>query len=157
VLTQANVPGSIRRYHAGIVSRIKILSHLDIAEKRLPAGRPHQAEDLRARDRRRVSIIPMIHWRGGRAAYSRSAATRCSGTEHLGMAPRDQKHFEEILEMPHGIVLVTGPTGSGKTTTLYAALSEINDDRRKIITIEDPVEYQLKGVNQIPGLRPRRV
>src|SRR5204862_2435975 len=71
------------------------------------------------------------------------------GTEHVGMAERDRNHFDKILEMPHGIVLVTGPTGSGKTTTLYAALSKINDTERKIITIEDPVEYQLRGVNQI--------
>jgi energy-coupling factor transporter ATP-binding protein EcfA2 len=99
------------------------------------------------------------------------------GTEHIGMAERDRDHFDKILDMPHGIVLVTGPTGSGKTTTLYAALTKINDVERKIITIEDPVEYQLRGVNQIqvnsksglsfaaglrailrhdPGRRPRR-
>jgi len=71
------------------------------------------------------------------------------GTEHLGMSERDRGHFDKILDMPHGIVLVTGPTGSGKTTTLYAALSKINDIERKIITVEDPVEYQLRGVNQI--------
>jgi type II secretory ATPase GspE/PulE/Tfp pilus assembly ATPase PilB-like protein len=67
----------------------------------------------------------------------------------LGMAGRDKGHFDRIIDMPHGIVLVTGPTGSGKTTTLYAALSDINDIERKIITVEDPVEYQLRGVNQI--------
>src|SRR5438034_10454242 len=71
------------------------------------------------------------------------------GTEHIGMAQRDRGHFDKILDMPHGIVLVTGATGSGKTTTLYSALSKINDIERKIITIEDPVEYQLRGVNQI--------
>src|SRR5204863_6478274 len=71
------------------------------------------------------------------------------GTEHLGMATRDASAFQRLLDMPHGIVLVTGPTGSGKTTTLYAALSKINDVERKIVTIEDPVEYQLRGVNQI--------
>jgi general secretion pathway protein E len=71
------------------------------------------------------------------------------GTEHLGMAARDRAHFDRVLDMPHGIVLVTGPTGSGKTTTLYAGLAVINDVERKIITIEDPVEYQLQGVNQI--------
>ena len=148
VLTHANVPGSIRRYHAAIVSRIKILSHLDIAEKRLPQdGRIKLKIAAREIDVR-VSIIPMIH---GEAVVLRilDRGDAVLGTEHLGMAPRDRAHFDEILEMPHGIVLVTGPTGSGKTTTLYAALSEINDERRKIITIEDPVEYQLKGVNQI--------
>ena len=71
------------------------------------------------------------------------------GTEHLGMAPRDAALFNQVLDLPHGICLVTGPTGSGKTTTLYAGLSKINDTERKIITIEDPVEYQLRGVNQI--------
>ena len=148
ILTQANVPGSIRRYHAAIVSRIKILSHLDIAEKRLPQdGRIKLKISAREIDVR-VSIIPMIH---GEAVVLRilDRGDAILGTEHLGMAPRDRGHFDEILEMPHGIVLVTGPTGSGKTTTLYAALSKINDERRKIVTIEDPVEYQLKGVNQI--------
>src|SRR5687768_17616369 len=148
VLTHANVPGSIRRYHAAIVSRLKILSHLDIAEKRLPQdGRIKLKISAREIDVR-VSIIPMIH---GEAVVLRilDRGDAVLGTEHLGMAARDRGHFDEILEMPHGIVLVTGPTGSGKTTTLYAALSEINDERRKIVTIEDPVEYQLKGVNQI--------
>src|SRR5439155_24136476 len=96
----------------------------------------------------RVSIIPMIH---GEAVVLRilDRGDAILGTEHLGMSARDRYHFDRILEMPHGIVLVTGPTGSGKTTTLYAALSKINDTERKIITIEDPVEYQLRGVNQI--------
>jgi general secretion pathway protein E/type IV pilus assembly protein PilB len=71
------------------------------------------------------------------------------GLEHLGMAQRDRESFEHILAVPHGIVLVTGPTGSGKTTTLYAALSRINDVTRKIVTIEDPIEYHLRGINQI--------
>jgi general secretion pathway protein E/type IV pilus assembly protein PilB len=148
VLTQANVPGSIRRYHAAIVSRIKILSHLDIAEKRLPQDGRIKLKIAGREIDVRVSIIPMIH---GEAVVLRilDRGDTVLGTEHLGMAPLDRAHFDEILEMPHGIVLVTGPTGSGKTTTLYAALSEINDDKRKIITIEDPVEYQLRGVNQI--------
>src|SRR4051812_49203815 len=148
VLTQANVPGSIRRYHAAIVSRIKILSHLDIAEKRLPQdGRIKLRISTREIDVR-VSIIPMIH---GEAVVLRilDRGDAVLGTEHVGMAERDRKEFDKILDMPHGIVLVTGPTGSGKTTTLYAALSKINDTERKIITIEDPVEYQLRGVNQI--------
>src|SRR3954466_9267542 len=148
VLVEANVPGSIRRFHAAIVSRIKILSHLDIAEKRLPQdGRIKLKISGREIDVR-VSIIPMIH---GEAVVLRilDRGDMQLGTEHLGMAQRDRDHFDKILEMPHGIVLVTGPTGSGKTTTLYAALSKINDIERKIVTIEDPVEYQLRGVNQI--------
>jgi general secretion pathway protein E/type IV pilus assembly protein PilB len=148
MLVEANVPGSIRRFHAAIVSRIKILSHLDIAEKRLPQdGRIKLKIAAREIDVR-VSIIPMIH---GEAVVLRilDRGDAVLGTEHLGMAARDRKIFDRVLEMPHGIVLVTGPTGSGKTTTLYAALSEINDIQRKIITVEDPVEYQLRGVNQI--------
>lgn len=148
VLVESVVPPSIRRFHAAIVSRIKILSHLDIAEKRVPQdGRIKlklggQEIDVR------VSIIPMIH---GEAVVMRLLArtTDLKGTERLGMAPRDSAIFNNVLDMPHGIVLVTGPTGSGKTTTLYAALSAINGTDRKIITIEDPVEIQLRGVNQI--------
>jgi type II secretory ATPase GspE/PulE/Tfp pilus assembly ATPase PilB-like protein len=96
----------------------------------------------------RVSIIPMIH---GEAVVLRilDRSDAILGVEHLGMAPRDFGILKKLLDLPHGIVLVTGPTGSGKTTTLYAALSKINDIERKIVTIEDPVEYQLRGVNQI--------
>ncbi len=148
ILVQANVPPSVRRFHPAIVSRIKILSHLDIAEKRLPQdGRIKLRIAAREIDIR-VSIIPMIH---GEAVVLRilDRGDAVLGTEHIGMAARDRREFDKILDMPHGIVLVTGPTGSGKTTTLYAALSKINDTERKIITVEDPVEYQLKGVNQI--------
>jgi general secretion pathway protein E/type IV pilus assembly protein PilB len=96
----------------------------------------------------RVSIIPMIH---GEAVVLRilDRSDAILGIEQMGMAERDFKAFSKLLDLPHGIVLVTGPTGSGKTTTLYAALSKINDIERKIVTIEDPVEYQLRGVNQI--------
>jgi general secretion pathway protein E/type IV pilus assembly protein PilB len=148
VLQETNVPPSIRRFHAAIVSRLKILSHLDIAEKRLPQdGRIKLKIAAREIDVR-VSIIPMIH---GEAVVLRilDRGDAVLGTEHVGMAARDREQFDKILDMPHGIVLVTGPTGSGKTTTLYAALSKINDTERKIITIEDPVEYQMRGVNQI--------
>ena len=148
VLQEASVPPNVRRFHAAIVSRLKILSHLDIAEKRLPQdGRIKLKISGREIDVR-VSIIPMIH---GEAVVLRLLMRNDAvlGTQHLGMSQRDREQFDRILDMPHGIVLVTGPTGSGKTTTLYAALSMINDTERKIITIEDPVEYQLKGVNQI--------
>jgi type II secretion system protein E len=148
VLQETNVPPSIRRFHAAIVSRLKILSHLDIAEKRLPQdGRIKLKISTREIDIR-VSIIPMIH---GEAVVLRilDRGDAVLGTEHVGMSKHDREQFDRILDMPHGIVLVTGPTGSGKTTTLYAALSKINDIERKIITVEDPVEYQLRGVNQI--------
>ncbi len=96
----------------------------------------------------RVSIIPMLH---GEAVVLRllDRSSPLLGLERLGMAGQDRAHFERVLDLPHGIVLVTGPTGSGKTTTLYAGLSVINDIERKIITIEDPIEYHLDGINQI--------
>ena len=148
VLQEANIPADIRPFQPAIVSRLKILSRLDIAEKRLPQdGRIK----LRVAEREidvRVSIIPMLY---GEAVVlrllDRSAALL--GLEHLGMANEDRSTFEDILAIPHGIVLVTGPTGSGKTTTLYAGLSRINDIERKIVTIEDPIEYHLRGINQI--------
>jgi len=148
VLQQANVPPEVRRFHAAIVSRIKILSHLDIAEKRLPQDGRIKLKIAKREIDVRVSVIPMLH---GEAVVLRilDRGETLLGVEHLGMCERDRKVFDKVLDMPHGIVLVTGPTGSGKTTTLYAGLSTINDIERKIITIEDPVEYQLRGVNQI--------
>ena len=148
VLVEANIPASVSRFRAAIVSRLKILSHLDIAEKRLPQdGRVKLKIGSREIDVR-VSVIPMLH---GEAVVlrllDRSAAMR--GLEYLGMGSRDLGTFGKILGLPHGIVLVTGPTGSGKTTTLYAGLSQINDIERKIVTVEDPIEYQLRGINQI--------
>ncbi len=148
VLVEANIPPQVRRFHAAIVSRLKILSHLDIAEKRLPQdGRIRLKVAGREIDLR-VSVIPMIH---GEAVVLRilDRGDAILGLEHLGMAARDRGIWEKVLDLPHGIILVTGPTGSGKTTTLYAALSKINNADLKIITIEDPVEYQLRGINQI--------
>ena len=96
----------------------------------------------------RVSVIPMIHGEAVVMRLLRQNAT-LRGMAELGMDKRELECFRRVLQLPHGIILVTGPTGSGKTSTLYTALNEINDSVRKIITIEDPVEYQLKGVNQI--------
>ncbi|HEX4053974.1 MAG TPA: GspE/PulE family protein [Tepidisphaeraceae bacterium] len=148
VLQEANIPAQVRKYHAAIVSRIKILSHLDIAEKRLPQdGRIRLKVAGREIDLR-VSVIPMIH---GEAVVLRilDRGDTLLGLEHLGMGARENKVWNQVLDLPHGIILVTGPTGSGKTTTLYAALSKINNADLKIVTIEDPVEYQLRGINQI--------
>jgi general secretion pathway protein E/type IV pilus assembly protein PilB len=148
VLVEANIPPQVRKFHAAIVSRIKILRHLDIAEKRLPQdGRIRLRVAGREIDLR-VSVIPMIH---GEAVVLRilDRGDALLGMEHLGMSARDSRVWDRVLELPHGIILVTGPTGSGKTTTLYAALSKINKTDLKIITIEDPVEYQLRGINQI--------
>ncbi len=148
VLVEANIPPQVRKYQAAIVSRLKILSHLDIAEKRLPQdGRIRLRVAGREIDLR-VSVIPMIY---GEAVVLRilDRGDAILGLEHLGMAQRDRAVWEKVLDLPHGIILVTGPTGSGKTTTLYAALSKINKVDLKIVTIEDPVEYQLRGINQI--------
>jgi general secretion pathway protein E/type IV pilus assembly protein PilB len=147
-LVEASIPPEVRKYHAAIVSRIKILAHLDIAEKRVPQdGRIRVKVAGRDIDLR-VSVIPMIH---GEAVVLRilDRGDMKFGLEYLGMAHRDNELFNRVLGLPHGIVLVTGPTGSGKTTTLYAALSKINTNDLKIITVEDPVEYQLGGINQI--------
>ena len=148
VLVEANIPPQVRKFHPAIVSRLKILSHLDIAEKRLPQdGRIRLKVAGREIDLR-VSVIPMIH---GEAVVLRilDRGDTVLGLEHLGMARRDQRAWEKVLQLPHGIVLVTGPTGSGKTTSLYAALAKINNPDLKIVTIEDPVEYQMRGINQI--------
>jgi general secretion pathway protein E/type IV pilus assembly protein PilB len=148
VLQEANIPPEVRQFQPAIVSRLKILSRLDIAEKRLPQdGRIRLKVAGRDVDVR-VSVIPMLH---GEAVVLRllDRTAMLLGLEHLGMSDRDRAIFERLLALPHGIILVTGPTGSGKTTTLYAALSRINDVSRKIVTIEDPIEYHLRGINQI--------
>jgi general secretion pathway protein E/type IV pilus assembly protein PilB len=148
ILQEATLPPEARRFRAAIVSRLKILSHLDIAEKRLPQdGRIKLRVAGRDVDVR-VSVIPMLY---GEAIVLRilDRGTTLVGLEGLGMAGDDLKQFTKVLDQPHGIILVTGPTGSGKTTTLYAGLAQINDVVRKIITIEDPIEYHLRGVNQI--------
>ena len=148
VLQDVPVPAQIKRFQPAIVSRVKILSHLNIAEKRLPQdGRIK----IRIEDSEvdiRVSVIPMLH---GEAVVMRLLRQNSTlrGLVEIGMDTRELAGFRRVLQMPHGIILVTGPTGSGKTSTLYTALNEINDSDRKIITIEDPVEYQLRGVNQI--------
>ena len=148
VLQEVPVPAQIKRFQPAIVARVKILSHLNIAEKRLPQDGRIKVRIEDAEIDIRVSIIPMLH---GEAVVMRLLRQNSTlrGARDLGMNERELSCLERVLELPHGIVLVTGPTGSGKTSTLYTALNEINDAERKIITIEDPVEYQLKGVNQI--------
>lgn len=148
VLQEASVASEVKQFQAAIVSRLKILSKLDIAEKRVPQdGRINIRIASREIDVR-VSVIPMLY---GEAVVLRllDRSSVLLGLDKLGMSERDLGINRLILERPHGIILVTGPTGSGKTTTLYAALAQINDIQRKIITIEDPIEYQLHGINQI--------
>ena len=144
ILQEVPVPAQIKRFQPAIVARVKILSHLNIAEKRLPQDGRIKVRIEDAEVDIRVSIIPMLH---GEAVVMRLLRqnSKLRGARDLGMGERELTCLERVLELPHGIVLVTGPTGSGKTSTLYTALNEINDSERKIITIE----YQLKGVNQI--------
>ncbi len=136
------------RLYAAIVSRIKIMARLDIAERRLPQdGRIRMRVDGRELDLR-VSTFPTMHGESVvmRLLYKDGAVGEFS---ELGFSERTLADFMACLNQPYGILLVTGPTGSGKTTTLYAALRELNDPSRKILTVEDPVEYQIPGVNQM--------
>ncbi len=143
-----------KKFHSTIISRIKVMSELDIAEKRIPQdGRFKLKIRGRAIDFR-VSIMPSVH---GEDAVIRILDKESVNQEFselrldvLGFSAEDLKKLRKFIREPYGMILVTGPTGSGKTTTLYAALSEIKSVEDKIITIEDPVEYQLSGITQIP-------
>ena len=153
ILVPAMDPLDIR-LHAPLVSRLKVMSELDIAERRVPQDGSFRMRLDRKTVDFRVSILPSVF---GESVVIRildrdSIATGVSDLklERLGFNPEDLKRFRKSITRPHGMVLVTGPTGSGKTTTLYAAISEMNTLEDKLITIEDPVEYQLSGVVQIP-------
>src|SRR5205807_460750 len=137
VLQEVPVPAQIKRFQPAIVSRVKILSHLNIAEKRLPQDGRIKIRLASNEVDIRVSVIPMLH---GEAVVLRLLRQNASvlGMAQLGMSGQELKSFHRVIQLPHGIVLVTGPTGSGKTTTLYIALTEINQADTKIITIEDP-------------------
>ncbi len=153
ILHQVPVPPSIRSFHAAIVSRVKIMANMNIAEKRLPQDGKILARFGENDYDLRVSVLPTAH---GETVNMR-ILTRSSmfmTLDQLGFKPKAMKLFNNFITKPHGIILVTGPTGSGKTTTLYAALSKLNDIDRKIITIEDPIEYQLGGVSQMQ-VQPR--
>ena len=150
VLQEVPVPAQLKRFQPAIVSRVKILSHLNIAEKRLPQDGRIKIRLASNEVDIRVSVIPMLHGEAVVLRLLRQNSKNANlGMSQLGMDDRELKSFKRVIQLPHGIILVTGPTGSGKTTTLYIALSSINDSETKIITIEDPIEYQLKGVNQI--------
>jgi general secretion pathway protein E len=143
-----------RRLQAALTSRIKIMAEMNIAERRLPQdGRIRVTAPGGRRVDIRVSTVPTIH---GESIVMRllDRSSVFLPFDQLGFPPRTAAAFETLIHRPYGILLVTGPTGSGKTTTLYAALDKINRPDLKIITVEDPVEYQLRGVNQIP-VRPK--
>jgi len=148
VLHVQNFPAEINRFQAAIISRLKIMSKLNIAERRLPQDGRIQLKFSGREIDVRVSVIPMIHGEGIVMRLLDKDAMEFSLTG-LGMNPHIYGTFSDLIRLPHGIILVTGPTGSGKTTTLYSALTEIKDASTKIITTEDPVEYRLAGICQI--------
>jgi type II secretory ATPase GspE/PulE/Tfp pilus assembly ATPase PilB-like protein len=153
VLQQAMPPIS-KEHHSTIISRIKVMSELDIAERRVPQdGRFRVKYKGRLIDFR-VSIMPTVHGENGVLRVldkeSMSEKFRQLTLDVVGFDEDDLRHFRRYIKEPYGMVLVTGPTGSGKTTTLYAALNEIKSEEDKIITMEDPVEYQIRGITQIP-------
>src|SRR5437016_26888 len=148
ILHQTPMPPQLKRYQAALISRVKVMSGMNIAEKRLPQdGRINvriKGEEIDIR----VSTVPTV--------YGESVSLRLLTRgkifltlDKLGFSPQDEQALREIILKPHGIMLVTGPTGAGKSTTLYACLSTINSVHKRIITIEEPVEYELKGINQI--------
>jgi len=148
ILQKVPVPEQLKQLYGAIVSRLKVMADLNIAEKRLPHdGRITMSTQGEKFDLR-VSVIPTKH--------GETICLRILGREslfmdlgQLGMDPQQETLFSKMVHLPQGLILITGPTGSGKTTSLYAALAQANDDGRKIITIEDPVEYQMEGISQI--------
>ena len=129
---------------ASLISRVKVLANLDIAETRLPQDGRTTFKHLDLR----ISAIPTIH---GEKLVIRLLNRRSAlmPLEALGMTPEILADYQQLITRPHGLILITGPTGSGKTTTLYATLSQLNNKEKNIVTVEDPVEYQLPGINQI--------
>jgi type II secretion system protein E len=148
VLQKQSLPPEMNQFRAAIISRLKIMAKMNIAEKRLPQdGRIKLRVSGREVDVR-VSMIPMLHGEGVVMRVLDKSNLNFS-LRGVGMPEQVYEQFQKLIRLPHGIVLVTGPTGSGKTTTLYSALSEIQSEDVKIVTTEDPIEYQLEGINQI--------
>jgi len=142
------VEGPPRRLQSSVLSRVKIMAGMDIAEKRLPQDGRILIKVLGREIDLRVSALPGSH---GESIVMRILDKEglLLGLSELGFSSEDQKTYEKLIQLPHGVLLITGPTGSGKTTTLYACLNYINRPDRKIITVEDPVEYTLSGINQV--------
>ena len=137
-----------RRFSAAVISRIKIMASLDIAERRLPQDGRIKLRIQGKEIDLRVSTVPIMHGESVVMRILDKSSTALDFTT-LGFDPAVLERFQQVLMQPHGIVLVTGPTGSGKTTTLYTALDKLNNPDIKILTVEDPVEYQMEGINQI--------
>ena len=147
LLQESPVPRELKNFFAPMLSRIKIMANLNVAEKRLPQDGKLRVKTLDETLDLRVSFIPTAN--GESVVIRILPGKNIFKLEQLGFEPRHQKVFEELLGRHNGVIFVTGPTGSGKSTTLYAALNKLNFPGRKIITIEDPVEYELEGVSQI--------
>ena len=148
VLQTQPMPPEINRFQAAIISRLKIMAKMNIAEKRIPQDGRIKLKVSRREVDIRVSVIPMLHGESIVMRVLDKDAMQFS-LRGIGMDDDIYSKFNRVIRLPHGIVLVTGPTGSGKTTTLYSSLAEIRDEETKIITTEDPIEYQLEGINQI--------
>jgi len=147
ILYNINIPDTIKYFHPAIVSRIKIMAHLNIAERRLPQDGRIKIKINEEEIDLRISTLPTVF---GEAVQIRILSSESFiELEKLGFTKDQLVILEDVIKKPHGIIFVTGPTGAGKSTTLYAALSKINTTSVKIITVEDPVEYQMRGINQI--------
>lgn len=148
VLHETPVPSQLARFQAAIISRLKVMANMDIAEKRLPMdgriGMRIQGQDLDIR----VSTMPTVYGESVSLRLLRGSGSLI-GIRELGMSERDTKVMQRLINKPNGIILVTGPTGSGKSTSLYAYLHEINTIDQRIMTAEEPIEYQMPGVNQV--------
>jgi type II secretory ATPase GspE/PulE/Tfp pilus assembly ATPase PilB-like protein len=148
VLHETPVPSQLARFQAAIISRLKVMANMDIAEKRLPMdgriGMRIQGKDLDIR----VSTMPTVYGESISLRLLRGSGSLI-GIRELGMSARDTQLMQHLINKPNGIILVTGPTGSGKSTSLYAYLHEINTIDQRILTAEEPIEYQMQGVNQV--------
>ena len=138
-----------KRLKAAVISRIKIMARLNIAERRIPQDGRIKMKVLGKDVDLRVSTLPTMYGESVVMRILDKSNTQIYDVEKLGFSPRMHDVFEDLIGRPYGIIMVTGPTGSGKTTTLYGALTKINQPDKKIVTIEDPVEYQISGINQI--------
>jgi type II secretion system protein E len=147
ILYDIHIPETIKYFHPAIVSRVKIMASLNIAERRLPQDGRIKIKVMDQELDLRVSVIPTVF--GESVQIRVLSQSSFLELEKIGLAADELKIIGNVITRPHGVIFVTGPTGSGKSTTLYAALARINSNAVKIITIEDPVEYQLRGVNQI--------
>jgi len=147
VLYEVPVPETIRQLHLAITSRIKIIANMDIVERRLPQDGRAKVKLADKDVDLRISIIPTLY--GENLVIRILPTNMLFDMKELGMSASDTKLIEEYIEKPHGIIFLTGPTGSGKTTTLYSFLSKLNKPDVKIITVEDPIEYELIGITQL--------